>query len=135
MAFSINPQLEQDSIFLDRWTLCDVRLINDQQYPWILLIPRREGVRDLHELTQEDYLQLMKESRRLSETMQTVFQSEKMNVAALGNVVPQLHLHHIARYQSDPAWPKPVWGVFPMQPYSNEQLQEIKEKLLPYLTS
>ncbi len=127
--FTLHPQLEQDCIELGRFPLCRVLLLNDARYPWCVLVPEREDVREIFELSAEDQQQLQLESVRLARFLAETFQADKMNVAALGNLVPQLHIHHIVRYRSDPAWPKPVWGLMPALPYSETGLMEIQARL------
>lgn len=99
--------------------------MNDSTYPWFILVPRREGIREIHELSEEDQRQLIREISSFSSFIQESFGAEKMNVAALGNMVPQLHIHVIARYASDPAWPGPVWGKVPARPYADEDLARV----------
>lgn len=123
-GFVLDPRLEADSAPLGRFSLCHARLMLDARYPWVLLIPARKGVRELHELDRDDRHALMDESSVVASTMSVLFGAEKMNIAALGNVVSQLHVHHIARFARDPAWPNPVWGRFPMLPYDPESLRE-----------
>ncbi len=117
--------------------LCDVLLMNDNTWPWVILVPPRvSGIREIYELPNEQQQRLLFESSALSEGgMMELFGGDKMNVAALGNMVPpQLHLHHIVRYQGDPAWPGPVWGgKQPPVPYTEEQLASVKAKLQPLL--
>lgn len=123
--FELHPQLAKDSVWLADWPLCQLRLINDKNYPWFLLVPRRQGARDIIDLSAEDQLQLWQESSKLSLLLRSEFQPDKLNVAALGNMVPQLHLHHIARFSADPAWPAPVWGKCMAVPYSEAELATI----------
>lgn len=135
--FQLHPQLEADSVRIGLFRLSQVRLINDSNYPWALLVPERKGITEIHQLPPEDRAQLMEESAFLSEKLAVLFRADKMNIAAIGNMVPQLHIHHIVRYQTDPAWPAPVWGRFPMKPYPPEALQqtvaEIRTALAPQL--
>ena len=131
MGFSLHPRLQQDCIELGRFSLCRVLLLNDARYPWCILVPEREGVREIHDLEVEDQHQLLTESVQLSRFLAETFQADKMNVAALGNLVPQLHLHHIVRYRTDAAWPGPVWGALPPEPYDDEALAGMREKLAP----
>lgn len=123
--FELHSQLAKDTIHVGAMPLCDVLLMNDKQYPWLILVPRRKDVREIYELSAEDQKQLIKESSLLSIKMQIHFQAEKMNVAALGNMVPQLHVHHIARYATDAAWPKPVWGVQASVAYPEDELDAL----------
>ena len=133
MAFELDPQLKKDTHYLGEFDLCQVLLMNDCQYPWIILVPKREKVREIFELSEQDQLQLMLESNFMLEEMSRVFKADKMNVANLGNIVSQLHIHHIARYTNDASWPGPVWGVKSPQAYSDDKLkkafQTIKEML------
>lgn len=123
--FELHPQLAKDSVWLADWSLCQLRIINDKNYPWFLLVPRRSGARDIIDLTSSDQQLLWQESSRLSWLLRQEFGPEKLNVAALGNMVPQLHLHHIARFNTDPAWPAPVWGKCPALPYSDSEIATI----------
>ncbi len=125
----IHPQLAKDGIYLGRFALSHLLLMNDSNYPWFILVPDRDGIREIYQLQTADRQQLLDESCQLSEFLMREFKGEKLNVAALGNQVPQLHLHHIVRYASDPAWPVPVWGKHPPQAYSKDALDEIKDKI------
>ena len=115
--FALHSQLAKDTIRIGSMPLCEVLLMNDKQYPWLILVPRKDNIREIYELSGEEQQQLIKESSLLAVKMQIHFQADKINVAALGNMVPQLHIHHIARYKTDAAWPKPVWGVKTSQVY------------------
>ena len=115
-GFELHPRLAADCFVLGDFPLCRLLLMNDAQYPWFILVPRREGAREIYLLEERDQQQLLRESSQLSRAAMDAFKGEKLNVAALGNVVPQLHLHHIVRYASDPAWPGPVFGRHPPQP-------------------
>jgi len=126
---AIHSQLSADCIALGRFSLCHLLLMNDSNYPWFILVPDRDDIREMYQLDTADRAQLMDESCRLSEFIINVFEGEKLNVAALGNQVPQLHLHHIVRYTSDPAWPTPIWGRFPARPYSDQALGEIRSTI------
>lgn len=122
-GFTLHPQLAKDSIWISDWPLCQLRLINDKNYPWFILVPRRPAVRELIDLTDEDQWLLWQESKKLSLLLKQVYAPDKLNTAALGNMVPQLHLHHIGRFTTDAAWPAPVWGKVPAVPYSEIELQ------------
>ncbi|MDT8281622.1 MAG: HIT domain-containing protein [Gammaproteobacteria bacterium] len=89
-------------------------LINDANYPWFILVPGREDITEIHQLDESDQIQLLAESMYLSRCLQQVFQADKLNIAALGNIVPQLHIHHIAHFKTDICWPSPVWGQSPL---------------------
>lgn len=120
--FALHERLEADTIFVADWPLCRILLLNDANYPWVVLVPRRHGVSELHELDPYDRQVLVEEITDASHRLQNHVKAHKMNVAALGNVVPQLHVHIVARYDTDPAWPKPVWGVVPGKPYDADAL-------------
>ncbi len=122
--FELHPQLAADTIEVERWDCCRVLLMNDATYPWLILVPQRTGLRDFHQLATADLSLATAEIVRASRALEQLFQPAKLNVAALGNQVPQLHIHVIARFEDDPAWPKPVWGVTPAVPYDEGALAE-----------
>ena len=130
----LHPQLEKDCFVIGRLPLSAVLLMNDANYPWFILVPQREGITEIHQLTEEDQQQLMRESSQLAVAIEKEFKADKINVAALGNVVPQLHVHHIVRYKTDPAWPAPVWGRVPAKPYAENEMIDISSRLRPLLT-
>lgn len=121
--FELHPQLVKDSVWICDWPLCQLRLINDKNYPWFILVPRRPAVREIIDLSDDDQLLLWQESKKLSLLLRQHFSPDKLNIAALGNMVPQLHLHHIARFTHDKAWPAPVWGKVPAVAYSETELE------------
>jgi diadenosine tetraphosphate (Ap4A) HIT family hydrolase len=123
--FTLHERLVADSIRVGELPLCALLLINDANYPWFVLVPKRVEVREIYHLDKVDRLQLLGESCVLSEVMEAVFTPLKMNIAALGNMVPQLHLHHIARFSDDAAWPNPVWGMVPAKIYDGESQEKI----------
>lgn len=129
LEFELDPRLVTDTIAIGDFPLCRLLLMNDSQYPWLILVPRRAGVTELYHLSTEEQQQLMAEVAELSETLADLFQARKMNVATLGNMVPQLHVHVIARQMTDPAWPGPVWGKVPAVPYSPDDLKRVRGKL------
>jgi diadenosine tetraphosphate (Ap4A) HIT family hydrolase len=128
-AFEIDPQLAADCVVVGDLALCRLLLMDDANYPWCILVPRRPGVREIHELAEADRHALLDEVSRLSAAMQSAFAADKMNVAALGNVVPQLHVHVIARRVGDAAWPRPVWGAVPRQPYAEDDREAVVRRL------
>lgn len=132
--FELHPQLQKDTVKIGSLPLSEVLLMNDTNYPWLILVPRYPEISELHQLSDTDQQQFIRESSFVSARMQKHFQADKMNVAALGNMVPQLHIHHIARYHSDDAWPGPVWGVQPAKPYGEDELQAQKVSLQAVLT-
>lgn len=128
-AFQLHPQLAADTLRVADLTLCRVLLMNDARYPWLILVPRRPQLRDLHEVDPSDSGVLFNEIRRASEALEHVYSPFKINVAALGNQVPQLHLHVIARFKEDAAWPGPVWGVGKSLAYSEGEDSKTLEAL------
>jgi len=124
MSFSLHPQLAKDCHRLGRFELGLLLLMNDAQYPWFILVPQRAGLREIYQLDEAAQLLLWRESAALSRALMTAFRGDKLNLAALGNMVPQLHLHHIVRHAGDPAWPAPVWGRLPPRPYAPDQLEQ-----------
>ncbi len=116
-TFSLHSQLAADCHLVGDLDLSRVLLLDDSRYPWVILVPRRLDVREIYELSAADRATLLDESCRVGEFMMEVFSGDKLNVAALGNLVPQLHLHHVIRSREDPAWPAPVWGHSPRVPY------------------
>lgn len=132
--FQLHPRIEQDSIALGRFELCQLRLQNEQQYPWLILVPERAAITEIYQLAPPDQQQLLIESSYLAEQLVRCFKADKLNIAAIGNIVPQLHVHHIVRYTTDKAWPAPVWGKFPTQDYSERTLAERIEFIQQQLT-
>ena len=126
MSFTIAQELARDSYHLADWPLCEVRVMDDGQFPWFLLVPKLADVREIIDLSEDDQLQLLRESRFLCHWLKAEYQPDKLNVAALGNVVPQLHVHHIARFQTDVAWPAPVWGKQPMQALNEGEVARLQ---------
>ncbi len=124
MSFALHPDLIRDTVEVTRLPLCRVGLMNDSTYPWLVLSPMLPGLRDLHDVPAAHHAALMDEIGRASRALQAVYKPDKINVAALGNMTPQLHIHIIARSASDPAWAKPVWGIVPARPYGPADLGE-----------
>jgi diadenosine tetraphosphate (Ap4A) HIT family hydrolase len=117
MPWSLHPQLEGDTCTVGDLPLSRLLLANDANYPWLLLVPRWAGASEIIDLSESDQIRLTAEVAAVSRALKAVAPCDKLNVAALGNVVPQLHVHVIARCRSDPAWPKPVWGAAPARDY------------------
>lgn len=128
----LHPQLSKDCIPLGEFSLCSLLLLNDNHYPWFILLPNREGATEIHLLSEVDQTRLMHESVYFSRCLEQVFQPDKLNIAALGNVVPQLHVHHIARFYDDICWPAPVWGAVEAVAYHPEQVNDIKKRLFQW---
>jgi diadenosine tetraphosphate (Ap4A) HIT family hydrolase len=122
--WSLHPQLQRDTINIGDLPLSRVLIINDANYPWMLLVPRRSSAAEIIDLDEVEQAQLMTEIARVGRALKTVTQCDKLNIAALGNVVPQLHVHIIARHQGDIAWPRPVWGQAPPLAYDNADLEK-----------
>ena len=127
--FQLHERLAADTHPIADWPLCRVLLMDEAAFPWLVLVPRRVGLRDLHNLDPTDLTLAASEIVRASHLLEDLFRPDKMNVAALGNKVAQLHIHVIARFATDAAWPKPVWGVTPHAPYDPVPLKERLEAL------
>ncbi|HEY1383696.1 MAG TPA: HIT family protein [Dongiaceae bacterium] len=112
-TFALHPQLAADGLFLVDWPLCRVLRMNEATYPWLILVPRLTDAREIVDLSAADRVRLMDEIAWASQALKDLQHPDKINVGALGNVVPQLHVHVLGRFKDDPAWPKPVWGATP----------------------
>jgi len=123
-VFQLHAQLARDCHLIGDLQLSRALLLDDRRYPWVILVPRRPAVREIYQLPPEDRERLLEESCATSAFMMRRFAGDKLNVGALGNLVPQLHLHHVVRRVGDPAWPGPVWGHSAAVPYSSEALDE-----------
>jgi len=134
MAFQLHPQLANDCHYLGDFPLCALLLSKDANYPWFIMVPRRVDIREAFELSVDELQQLQRESLTLSQLLNDAFKADKMNIAALGNMVPQLHLHHIVRYTTDAAWPKPIWEMAKAQAYNDASLKQRIDKTLRALT-
>jgi diadenosine tetraphosphate (Ap4A) HIT family hydrolase len=121
----LDPQLERDTVAIGDMPLCRALLINDANYPWLLLVPRRHHIVEIVDLDYIEQTQLMNEITQAAGSLKAITGCDKINVAALGNVVPQLHVHVVARSRGDLAWPKPVWGAFPPRSYDDAELQKL----------
>lgn len=122
-AWSLHPQLQKDTIDIGDLPLCRVLVIKDANYPWLLLVPRRADACEIIDLDEVEQAQLLTETSRVARALKEITKCDKLNIAALGNVVPQLHLHVIARRVGDAAWPRPVWGVVPAASHDAEEVQ------------
>ena len=127
--FTLDSRLQQDTLPIGDFPLCRLLLSNDANYPWFILVPRREDISELFQLDVTDQQQLWRETTALAEVLKDSFDADKMNVATLGNVVSQLHMHVIVRKRDDGAWPAPVWGKHPAKPYSAQQVEAIRDRL------
>ena len=128
-GFALDPRLAANTFVVGETPLSQLLLMNDARYPWLILVPRRCDVTEPFELSEADQAQLWQDSMRLGEAMKAHFGADKLNIAALGNQVAQLHVHHIARFHADDAWPGPVWGVGNAVPYSDAALEAVMNEL------
>ncbi|PJK09858.1 HIT family protein [Lysobacteraceae bacterium NML120232] len=135
MNFQLDPRLDADTRLIAQWPLSELRLMDDAQYPWLILVPRIPGARELIDLGDAERAQLQQEIDAAAHLLRQAFSPDKLNIAALGNVVEQLHVHIIARFRSDAAWPRPVWGVHPVKPRSQDELATFQARLMPHLPS
>jgi diadenosine tetraphosphate (Ap4A) HIT family hydrolase len=128
-GWDLHPQLARDTVNIGDLPLSRVLVINDANWPWLLLVPRRMGVSEIIDLDEVEQAQLMTEIARAGRALKAVTECDKLNIAALGNVVPQLHVHVIARRAGDAAWPKPVWGAVPPLPHDPGELERFIQTL------
>ena len=119
--FQLDPTLNKDCIIIGTFQLSLLLLMNDANYPWFILVPKKHDVSEIFQLSDKEQQQLTRESSQLSRSLATTFNSDKINIAALGNIVKQLHIHHVVRYQDDPSWPAPIWGRHRAHPYTIEE--------------
>ena len=127
--FEMDKRLVEDTVALGDFTFCRVLLMNDCRYPWLILVPRCSAISEVFELTAEQQQQLWQETSVVGRVLKDVFLADKINIATLGNVVKQLHMHVVVRMTGDDAWPAPVWGKGQAQPYSAEALAEVSLRL------
>ena len=133
MSFALDPRLEADTIGLGDMALSRVLLMNDRRFPWLILVPRRAGLVEITDLTPLERRALFEEAALAADRLKLLTGAKKINIAALGNVVAQLHVHVIARFAADAAWPNPVWGVGLAEPYDDPQpiLDRLRRALTP----
>ncbi|MBK3800656.1 HIT family protein [Azospirillum argentinense] len=127
--FHLHDRLQADTTPIAEWPLCRVLLMDNRVWPWLILVPARHGLTEIHQLSREDQHRLVDEIAQASRTLETLFSPDKINVGALGNLVPQLHIHVIARSRTDPAWPGPVWGSGFAERYSPEERDSLIRKI------
>ena len=130
MIFQLDATLARDTVEVTRFTLCRVLIMNDARYRWVILVPARPGLVEIHDLTPQDRQVLMAEMMQISTSLDELYKPDKINIGALGNIVSQLHIHIIARFKGDPAWPGPVWGHGDAVPYAPDALEKIRSDLL-----
>lgn len=131
--FTLDQRLESDCFEIFDFTLSKLLLMNESRYPWFILVPRINELKELVDLNLVQRQRFLEESDLVSRFLQSHFKAEKLNIAALGNVVSQLHIHHIARFATDDAWPAPVWGKLPTKPYDEAAVTGIKNAFEDYM--
>lgn len=129
MPFSLDPRLAADTLFAAHFPLCDVRVMNDARYPWLVAVPRLPNAAELFELSKQDADQIWLEIQALGSLISGLPGVGKVNIGALGNIVRQLHIHIIGRHEGDPAWPGPVWGQSPPIPYRDLEAQPLIDRV------
>ncbi|ENM5740435.1 HIT domain-containing protein [Vibrio mimicus] len=136
LNFELHPQLKKDTDVIGHFPLCVALLHKDSAVPWIILVPQKPNLRELHHLPMNEQQQFLLESQIVCQTLESLFSPDKLNLGALGNMVPQLHIHHIARFTHDMAWPGPVWGrtqgVFRSEQEQKQLLSSIQDHLAQY---
>ncbi|OOE90787.1 HIT family protein [Salinivibrio sharmensis] len=135
MSFTLHPRLADDSAYVGDFPLCQLRLAHADIGPWLLLVPRKHAVQEIHHLDDSEQQSLWQESAMVARCLERLFSPDKLNIAAIGNLVPQLHVHHVARFQTDPVWPNPIWGHLQVGQRTNQQeggiVLQIREELAP----
>jgi diadenosine tetraphosphate (Ap4A) HIT family hydrolase len=133
-GFKLDERLQADCFHLQKMELCELLMMNDCRWPWLILVPRFTGLQEIHQMAKTDQITLTEETSRISSILAEISGCEKINTGALGNIVRQLHIHIIARNPGDANWPGPVWGFDKRQPYDDERRQhmidEIRKKLI-----
>lgn len=124
-GFELDARLNADSVQVMWLGLCELRIMNDCRWPWLLLVPQRPGIDEIHDLTPLDQAMLTFETNMVAQALKRETRCTKINTGALGNIVRQLHVHVIARSEGDPGWPGPVWGFGPREPYRPEELHRM----------
>jgi diadenosine tetraphosphate (Ap4A) HIT family hydrolase len=130
MAFSLDPRLAADTLFAAHFPLCEVRVMNDKRYPWLVAVPRIPEAVELFVLTPEHADQVWAEIQALGALVSGLPGVDKVNIGALGNMVRQLHIHIVGRHDGDPAWPGPVWGHSPAQPYESDETAPLIDQVV-----
>ncbi|WP_306117427.1 MULTISPECIES: HIT family protein [unclassified Roseitalea] len=122
-TFELDPRIDRETLLVTDLGLTQLRLMNDRRFFWLMLVPKRPDITEVHELSPLDQTMLTFETAQIARTLKTVTDADKINVAALGNKVRQLHVHVIARFEGDPAWPDPVWSAGAGEPYRPGEAQ------------
>lgn len=129
VAFELDERLASDSVLATVIGLCQLRVMRDGRWPWVILVPQRNGKRELFELTPLDQAMLTFETNMVAAALKEIADAKKINVGALGNIVSQLHVHIVARFEGDPNWPGPIWGFGQAQPRSDADMQAFINRL------
>jgi diadenosine tetraphosphate (Ap4A) HIT family hydrolase len=129
MPFALHPTLARDTVEVARLPLCRVLLMNDRRFPWLILVPEREGLREIHDLPPAERSTLIEEIVLAGQVLARLVQPDKLNTGALGNLVPQLHVHVVARFATDAAWPGPVWGSGAAVAFAASGLEELRGRI------
>ena len=132
--FELDARLANDTIVLGDFRVSRVLLANDSRYPWCILVPRHSDITEMYQLSEQDQIQVTKESSLLGRSLMSLYNGDSLNVAALGNVVAQLHIHHVVRYNNDQCWPGPIWGLGTAIPYEKAELTKQVAKMTALLT-
>ncbi len=122
--FTLDERLQKDTRVVGRFELCLLLLHRDCNYPWFILVPQREGVTEIHHLPTAEQQLLLVESAIVAESLETLFLPDKLNIAMLGNIVAQLHIHHVARFKDDISWPGPIWGAAAASEYEPQTMEQ-----------
>ncbi len=133
IKFAVDPVIQNNSIFIKNLQLSSLYIKNDKENPWFVLVPRKIGATELIDLTHEEQSALMEEVTIVSEFLKEYYEPYKLNIGSLGNIVKQLHIHVIARYPNDRAWPGPIWGTNPSMEFDQTELENIKSNFLEYV--
>ena len=128
--FQLHPVLQKDTVLVGEFSLSLLLISKDANYPWAILVPKRSNIEEIYQLSLSDRQALLKESCLLANALVEIFKPAKLNIATIGNMVPQLHMHHVCRYPTDLSWPKPVWGQTPASTYAAQELEGFKQRLL-----
>ncbi len=128
--FVLDERLAGDTLFLAELKICNLLLMNDQRWPWLILVPRLAGVSEWHDVSNERRLAIDREIVMISRLLKEETAAHKINVAMLGNIVSQLHIHVVARNHGDPNWPNPVWGYQTKQPYTEAAARSMRQRVL-----
>jgi len=127
--FKLHSTLDADTLKVGNLPLSTVLLMNNKTLPWVILVPKKQGIREIYELAQKDQTQLIRESSLAGEALMSEFKGDKLNIGSLGNIVPQLHVHHIVRYEHDSVWPNPVWGNVATKGYAKTEGKQMVKRL------